>query len=187
MTILTPLCASWGWQFVCGARVIQGLAQGFVYPGVHTMLAKWVHPSERGFLATFTYSGTQMGTVLMLAASGLIAASPIGWPGIFYVSGGLAAVWAALWAWLGCNSPQQSRVISSEERDFLETTVGCSTATEDKKRAPWMSILSSKPFWAALIAHSAQNWGFWTLLTEIPTYMKNVLEYDIKSVCIFRI
>lgn len=179
--MLTPFFASCGWEYLCGARVIQGLAQGFVYPGVHTMLAKWVHPSERGFLSTFTYSGTQLGTVLMLASSGVIADSSIGWPGIFYVSGGLAAVWAALWAWFGCNSPQQSLVISAKERDFLESNEECSTSLE-KKQTPWISILFSKPFWAVLIVHSAQNWGFWTLLTEIPSYMKNVLEFDIKSV-----
>jgi len=26
----------------------------------------------------------------------------------------------------------------------------------------------------------AQNWGFYTLLTELPTYMKNILHFDIK-------
>lgn len=48
------------------ARIIQGLAQGLIYPSVHSMLARWVHPSERGFLATFTYSGTHLGTESML-------------------------------------------------------------------------------------------------------------------------
>lgn len=36
--------------------------------------------------------------------------------------------------------------------------------------------------WAILVAHCGQNWGFWTLLTEIPTYMSKVLNFDIKSV-----
>ena len=27
----------------------------------------------------------------------------------------------------------------------------------------------------------AQNWGFYTLLTELPTYMKNILHFDMKS------
>lgn len=182
LTLIIPVCATWGWEFVCVARVMQGLAQGFVYPSVHTMLSRWVHSSERGFLSTFTYSGTQIGTVLMLAVSGVIADSAAGWPGIFYISGGLAALWAALWGWLGCNSPQVSRVISQAERVFIESSIGCSI-TEVKKVTPWISILRSKPFWALLIVHSAQNWGFWTLLTEIPTYMKNVLDFDIEKVC----
>lgn len=28
---------------------------------------------------------------------------------------------------------------------------------------------------------SAHNWGFWTLLTEIPSYMKSVLHFNIKQ------
>lgn len=180
-TLITPVAAGWGWEFMCAARIVQGLAQGFIYPSVHTMLARWVHPSERGFLSTFTYSGTQLGTVVMLAVSGLIAASPLGWPGIFYISGGLTGIWCVLWAWLGCDSPAVSKGISQQEREFIESAKGVSTSGE-KKVTPWMAIFKSKAFWAILIAHSAQNWGFWTLLTEIPSYMKDVLDFDIKNV-----
>lgn len=182
LTILTPTAAGWGWEYLCAARIIQGLSQGFIFPSVHTMLARWVHPSERGFLSTFTYSGTQLGTVVMLAVSGVIAASTLGWPAIFYISGGFCAIWCTLWAFLGCDSPSASKVISKEEKEFIESTKGVSTNGE-KKVTPWKQIFKSKAFWAILIAHSAQNWGFWTLLTEIPSYMKDVLEYDIKSVC----
>ena len=34
---------------------------------------------------------------------------------------------------------------------------------------------------ALIIVHSAHNWGFWTILTEIPSYMKNVLDFNIKK------
>ncbi|PSN41741.1 hypothetical protein C0J52_16921, partial [Blattella germanica] len=37
--------------------------------------------------------------------------------------------------------------------------------------APFLEIFTSLPMWALIIAHSGQNWGFWTLLTEMPTYM----------------
>lgn len=183
LTIITPIAAGWGWEYLCAARIIQGLAQGLIYPSVHTMLARWVHPSERGFLSTFTYSGTQLGTVAMLAASGVIAASTMGWPGIFYISGGLSAIWAICWSFLGCDSPSVSRSISKLEKDFIESNKSVSTS-EQKKVTPWKQIFMSKAFWAILVAHSAQNWGFWTLLTEIPSYMKDVLEYDIKAVII---
>lgn len=180
LTLLTPLAPRLGWQWLCATRVVQGLAQGFIYPSVHTLLARWVHPSERGFLATFTYSGTQMGTVAMLAVSGVIAASSTGWPGIFYISGGLTAVWTVVWLWLGCDSPSVAKRIAPAEKRFIESTLGCSTS-DRPKRTPWRAIVGSAPFWALLVAHSAQNWGFWTLLTEIPTYMNQVLEFDIKS------
>lgn len=184
LTLLTPVAAGWGWEFMCAARIIQGLAQGLIYPGVHTMLARWVHPSERGFLATFTYAGTHLGTVSMLAVSGEIAASSLGWPGIFYISGGLTAIWSIVWGFLGCDSPSVSKRISKIEKDFIESTKGVSTSGE-KKITPWKQIFRSKPFWALLLVHCGQSWGFWTLLTEIPSYMKDILEYDIKAVSLY--
>lgn len=180
-TLLTPVAASLGWEYLCATRIIQGLSQGFIYPSVHTMLARWVHPSERGSLSTFAYSGTQLGTVVMLAVSGVIAASSMGWPGIFYISGGFTAIWAILWTILGCDSPSMSKGISKLELEFIDSNQGVSTSGE-KKITPWKQIFMSMPFWAILITHSTQSWGFWTLLTEIPSYMKDVLEYDIKAV-----
>jgi hypothetical protein len=35
---------------------------------------------------------------------------------------------------------------------------------------------------AVTIAHCGQNWGFWTLLTEMPSYMNSVLKFDLKAV-----
>ncbi|XP_033246484.1 putative inorganic phosphate cotransporter [Drosophila miranda] len=32
-----------------------------------------------------------------------------------------------------------------------------------------------------MVSHSVFNWDFWTLLTQIPSYMKSVLGKDIKS------
>lgn len=183
LTLITPLASSLGWEYLCGARILQGLSQGFIFPCVHSMLAKWVHPNERGFLGTLTYSGSQIGTVIFLAISGLLASSAGGWPSIFYVSGALCLLWTIFWFLYGSNSPQQSSIISADEREFLETIPG-NENDDTKGPIPWKDIFKSKPFLALMVAHLSQNWGFWTLLTLIPSYMKNVLEFDIKSVSI---
>lgn len=47
---------------------------------------------------------------------------------------------------------------------------------------PWRSILKSAPFWAILVAHMGQNYGYETLMTELPTFMKQVLHFNIKAV-----
>lgn len=47
---------------------------------------------------------------------------------------------------------------------------------------PWGKIFTSMSFLSLMIVHCAHNWGFWTLLTKIPSYMKTVLEFDIKQV-----
>lgn len=52
---------------------------------------------------------------------------------------------------------------------------------------PWRSILKSAPFWAILVAHMGQNYGYETLMTELPTFMKQVLHFNIKAVSTTRI
>ena len=49
--------------------------------------------------------------------------------------------------------------------------------------APWRSILFSPAVWAIVAAHFCQNWGYYTLLTTLPTYMKNVLGIELLAVC----
>ncbi|XP_075158309.1 major facilitator superfamily transporter 10 isoform X2 [Haematobia irritans] len=46
---------------------------------------------------------------------------------------------------------------------------------------PWGSIMTSVPLWAILITQCGQSWAFYTQLTELPTYMNNILHFDIQS------
>lgn len=43
-------------------------------------------------------------------------------------------------------------------------------------------MFSSLPVWAILIAHMGKGWGYAVLLTELPTYMKTVLHFDLEAV-----
>ncbi|KAL7031546.1 hypothetical protein ACKWTF_007046 [Chironomus riparius] len=181
LCLLTPIFAAFGWKAVVALRVIQGLCQGCIFPSTHTLLAKWAPPSERGTIGTYCYSGAQFGTVVMLAVSGVLASSAMGWPSIFYLSGVFGLVWAILFMFYGSSSPADSRDrISSEERHFIETSLN---TTGDAKiiKTPWKDIFTSSAVISLVIAHSAHNWGFWTLLTEIPSYMKSVLHFNIKQ------
>jgi len=46
---------------------------------------------------------------------------------------------------------------------------------------PYRAIFTSMPFYAILIAHTAQNWSFYTLLSELPTYMSQILHFNIRE------
>jgi hypothetical protein len=43
-------------------------------------------------------------------------------------------------------------------------------------------IFTSAPWWALVMAHSASNFGTYLFLTQLPTYMREILKFDIKSV-----
>jgi ACS family sodium-dependent inorganic phosphate cotransporter-like MFS transporter 5 len=38
------------------------------------------------------------------------------------------------------------------------------------------------PFWAILAAHMGHNYGYEMLMTELPSFMRQVLHLDIKEV-----
>ena len=47
---------------------------------------------------------------------------------------------------------------------------------------PWRAIVTSKPLLAIVVAHFSYNWTFYTLLTLLPTYMKDILGFSIQQV-----
>lgn len=183
LTLLTPLAVEiGGWQLLFALRVVQGLLQGSVHPATHAMLAKWAPVEERGMLSTFCYSGSQFGTVVVLAMSGVIAESALGWPGIFYISGGLGIVWGIFWLIFAASTPAEHKTISLEERKYIENSLGQVDSTpRTVAPTPWAKIFTSLPFLSLIVVHCTHMWGFWTLLTQIPNYMKNILGVDMKN------
>lgn len=163
---------------MCASRVMMGLMQGTFSPCIHTLLAKWVHPNERAFLVSVVYSGATVGTILMMSVSGKIA-SKFGWPVIFYVSGIVTLAWPIIWHLCGSNSPAECKSITRSERMFIESTPGNSNI---RKSIPWRHILTSVPFASIIVAHCASNWGYYTLQTEMPSYIHGVMQFDLTSV-----
>ncbi|XP_052747704.1 putative inorganic phosphate cotransporter isoform X2 [Galleria mellonella] len=179
-SICIPISAYYGgWQLVCACRVIQGLSQGFLYPSIHTLIGKWVPLEEKTSLGTLIYAGSHLGTALELSAAGLIA-EYWGWPAIFYVIGTLGVIWTTIYIFVGASSPEESRLISDAERNYIHESLG-HVVGRKKLRTPWKSLFTSLPFISLLIVHCGQNWGFWTLMTEIPSYMNQVLGVNMKS------
>lgn len=169
---------SWG-VMIC--RVVQGFFQGFMFPCVHCLLSRWVPLSERSRMGTFVYAGGPFGTVISMPVTGWISASAWGWPAVFYIYGALGAIWVVIWLILGAERPSSSKYITKDEREYIEACIG-ESCNQKELPTPWKDIVKSMPVWAVLVAHCGQNWGFWTLLTEIPSYMSHVLEHNIKDV-----
>jgi len=48
---------------------------------------------------------------------------------------------------------------------------------------PWKEFATSLPVWAIIVAHVTENWGWYTLLTQLPTYLKTVLDFNLQEVC----
>lgn len=191
VSLLIPIAASYGgWILVCVCRVIMGFCQGCLLPSLHTLLSKWAPPEERGRLGSFVYAGHQFGTLIALPISGFLASSSGGWPSVFYLWGTVLIAWSICWFFLGADSPATHPTISSEEREYIEMSLRTSenrelpetdATTTKVLSTPWKAILTSQPMWALTVVHCTQTWGFWMLLTEIPTYLHAIFNFDNKQ------
>ncbi|XP_055837298.1 putative inorganic phosphate cotransporter [Episyrphus balteatus] len=50
---------------------------------------------------------------------------------------------------------------------------------------PWLNILTSMPFYCLIVVQCANSWAYDIILTQLPTYIKGVLQTDIKKNAIF--
>ncbi|CAG2063011.1 unnamed protein product, partial [Timema podura] len=99
---------------------------------------------------------------------------------VFYVFGGLGVVWFIPWLFLVYDTPQQHPRISKEERDYIQTSIG-TVPTKKALATPWKELLLSPGLWACAVMYMGIGWTFFTLLTGLPTYMKHVLHFNIKT------
>lgn len=90
--------------------------------------------------------------------------------------------WSILWFWVVFETPAVHPRISPEERKEIEDAIGNTTSKKKPTYVPWKSILTSPCVWAIVITHGTSVFGYFTIVNQLPTYMKHILHYNIKSV-----
>ncbi|KAL3281332.1 hypothetical protein HHI36_004540 [Cryptolaemus montrouzieri] len=176
MTLITPFVAKLNLYLLIGLRVLEGVCEGVTYPCMHAIWSQWAPPLERSRLGTFAYTGAYVGTVVSMPACALLA-EWLGWSSIFYVFGALGLLWYIMWTILISEKPTDDSQISEAELKYITESLG---TTEYKKiKHPWRKIFSSVSIWAIFAAHFSENWGFYTFLTQLPKYMKDILDFDL--------
>lgn len=176
LTLVSPIVAKTSVYLFIALRVVEGIFEGVTYPCIHAVWSQWAPPLERSRLATFAFTGSYLGTVVSMPVCALLS-QWLGWPSIFYVFGVVGLIWFAMWNILLSERPTKDPKISPEELKYITESLG----TVEKKKVihPWKSILTSVPVWAIIAANFSENWGFYTFLTQLPKYMKDILKFDI--------
>lgn len=170
--MITPWAASLGIPALMTVRIIQGLFEGATFPCIQVVWSRWAPPLERSRMAAISYAGTYVGTVVALPGSGWLA-DVYGWESLFYVFGIIGCVWFVFWMLVVRESPEKDPYISEDELQFIQKSIGTQSGDgTDEYKHPWKDIFTSPAVWAICAAHFSENWGFYTLLTQLPTFLK---------------
>ncbi|ESO02282.1 hypothetical protein HELRODRAFT_65417 [Helobdella robusta] len=181
LTLLTPVASYAGFQLLIVVRFLEGLFEGVTYPSMHTIWSKWAPPLECSKLSSFSLSGSYFGMMLALPVSGLLAHF-IRWEAIFYFFGTCALVWVVLWFMLITEYPEEHPSITPQELNYLNETIGMSYMQKQKFPIPWKSLFTSLPLYAITVSHFSENWGFYTMMTELPTFLNDLVDYNLYQI-----
>nr|XP_019960210.1 PREDICTED: sialin-like isoform X1 [Paralichthys olivaceus] len=179
LTLLTPLAAQFGVTWLFALRALEGFGEGVTFPAMMAMWARWAPPLERSRLMTLSGSGSSFGAFVALPLTGFICQT-LGWPAVFYICGGAGCLWAVFWFIFVSDDPRTHRQISTEERDYIINSIG-PQGTGHGWSVPVVPMLLSVPLWAIIITQMCSNWSYYAMLTSLPTYMNNILHFDLKS------
>lgn len=178
-TLITPWLVVANVYLLIAVRVIEGIFEGVTYPCIHAVWSKWAPPLERSRLATIAFSGCFVGTVIGMPSCAYLAAA-LGWQSVFYVCGVSGVIWFVFWILFVAGSPEQDPRITPEELEYIQKSIrNVSEERTFRTDVPWTRIFTSMPVWAIVVSHFGENWGFYTLLTQLPKYLKDIYSYDL--------
>ena len=147
ISLALPVCATASPAAVVVARVVQGLAQGVVFPGMAALWANWSPPLERSRLQGSGQTGGYAGAMVCNVLAGAQCDWPSlpllgGWQGVFVLWGlvgaGCSAYW---WATVG-DTPEQCARCSAAERAFISERLA---AERDRAQRQHSSTSSTAP------------------------------------------
>ncbi|CAL4088151.1 unnamed protein product, partial [Meganyctiphanes norvegica] len=178
-SLLIPIAANTHYILLIAIRVILGLCTGMTYPAGHAIISSWAPPQDSSWLTGLAHIGAEVGTIITFPLCAVLI-NFWGWQSTFYVPAVLTLIWCCVWFLVVSDAPRNYRWMSEPELDYITKSLG------DRKHhksppLPLKSILTSMPFWAIVVAGWGDSWGFFTLLTDLPLYMKKILKQDINS------
>ncbi|NWI44544.1 VGLU3 protein, partial [Picathartes gymnocephalus] len=183
LNMIIPSAARVHYGCVMFVRILQGLVEGVTYPACHGMWSKWAPPLERSRLATTSFCGSYAGAVVAMPLAGVLV-QYIGWSSVFYIYGMFGIVWYVFWLLHAYESPAAHPTITSEERIYIETSIGegASLANASKFSTPWKRFFTSMPVYAIIVANFCRSWTFYLLLISQPAYFEEVFGFAISKV-----
>lgn len=177
-SLCIPIAASTHWSLLILVRSIQGFASGLTWPAMYSIVAPWFPPQERSrFMSSF--QGFSFGIGLTYPLCGFIIAH-FGWRPVFYTTGTIGVVWCVIWYFLAFDTPQEHPRISSQELEYIELNVSTEIKEHQGMKIPWSKIFTSLPAWSIGVTTFGRIWVHYTFIMKGPSFMKNILNFDIQ-------
>jgi sugar phosphate permease len=168
--------ASIGMTSMFAARMLLGVAESPVFPANAKAIGNWFPPHERSFPMAITDGAAKFASAIGVPLIGLTLLH-FGWRIAFGATALVSLVYSGLF-FLFYRNPSEDSGLTVEERDYILS--GASSASTDlKKKRSVLSLLGERKVWGLALGWGAYNYGFYMLLTWLPSYLSLALHLDL--------
>ena len=149
-----------GFLSILALRLLLGLGESVMFPTWQLVLARRTSERERGRANGIIGAGQGVGPMVGTLFGGL-AMARFGWRAMFVGLGVITLLW--LWPWLAA-----TRGLPVER-------------AEDQNERPvsYAAILRQRSFWGAALGHFSVNYGFYFVITWLPTFLVNAGGFSV--------
>jgi MFS family permease len=164
------------WRQFWVMRLLLGGAEGGVWPAVLVLLSHWFPRGERARANAYWMLCLPIAVILSSPLSGWILGR-WNWRVLLIAEGALPFIWLVIW-WIFIDDyPKEAGWISTDERNYLETTLHEESREIDsaKPEAYWRALL--KPTVLIMIGiYLMQNFGNYGYLFWLPSALEKAMK-----------
>jgi len=157
------------WHLVV-VQAVFGAAEAGAFPSLARAISRWFWPADRGRATGVMWMGARLGGAL----SPLLATLFLGWFGWripFAIFGFVGGAWSLFFWKIYRDEPAQHPHAAPVDLEYVRRNVNAPAVQRKRVATPWKAILTSPNIWALFWMYSATSYGFWFLLTWLPTYL----------------
>ncbi|MBS0635757.1 MAG: MFS transporter [Verrucomicrobia bacterium] len=173
--------ASGFWGFIT-LRFLLGVSEGPHFPAMASSIGNWLTPNERARALSFGLVAIPLSSCLGAPIISYLVANH-GWKEMFFMISLIGVVWAGIWYWLFTDSPQDSRYVNQEEKDYISNSLAKIKQLNKKEVSiDWRFILLHPTLIANNIAYFAFGYMLFFATLWLPGYFLHQHGLNLKSV-----
>ncbi len=158
-------------------RFAFGAAEAGAFPSMAAALARWFQTTDRARATGTMWMGTRLGAAIGIPLATLLMGW-FGWRLTFAFFGAIGGVWCIFfWRWYRDN-PARHPALDPSDLTYLGHNVD-PPSSPGAAGIPWKRMFTSANLWSFFWVYFATSYGFWFLLTWLPTYL--IQRYQVSA------
>jgi sugar phosphate permease len=158
-------------------RFLMGLAEGVVWPAFSIYFVNWYPDEERARAINFSEMSLPISSIIMSPLAGWMIHT-WNYEMMFILQGIPPLILAVVFYFLGADSPAKDRLLSKEERDYLEKN----KSTAVKEKGSLLEVITNPKIWVFCVIYFLWITGLYSFGLWMPSLMKQLSSSGIQAI-----